>query len=126
MTDTEHDVEVAPELAALNLPDRTDGPGAAVMLAAGIGVFVLGLLTVLAVASGGIKDFLGSWAGDAGVGPLAGKTTIASIAFLGSWAAFGFAWKDKHIDIKKMFWIGLVLGSLGAVGTFPPFFELFH
>jgi hypothetical protein len=126
MTDTHHDADIAPELAALNLEDRKDGPGAAVMLAAGIGVFVLGLFTVLAVASGGIKDFLGAFAGDAGVGPLAGKTTLASIAFFASWAGFGFAWKDKDIDIKKMFWIGLVLGTLGAIGTFPPFFELFH
>lgn len=126
MTNTHHDADIAPELTALNLEDRSDGPGAAVMLAAGIGIFVLGLFTVLSEASSGIHDFLGSMAGDSNVGPLAGKTILASIAFFGSWAGFGFAWKNKDIDIKKMFWIGLVLGTLGALGTFPPFFTAFH
>jgi fluoride ion exporter CrcB/FEX len=123
---TAHDVDVAPELAALNLADKPDGPGAAAMLAAGIGIFVLGFLTTFAVISTGLHDFLAKWEWGQGVGPLAGKTTIASLAFFASWGALHLAWRDKDIDIKKIFMIGLILGLLGAVGTFPTFFEAFE
>jgi hypothetical protein len=51
-------VKVAPELEGLNLTDKPDGPGAAVMISAGIGIFVLGLLTTLAVISADVKSFL--------------------------------------------------------------------
>ncbi len=123
---TAHDVDVAPELAALNLADRPDGPGAAAMLAAGIGIFVLGFLTTVAVISTWLHDFLAKWEWGQGVGPLAGKTTIASLAFFASWSGLHIAWRDKDVDIKKIFMIGLILGLLGAVGTFPTFFEAFE
>jgi len=120
-----HDAEVAPEIAALNLEDKPDGPGAAVMLAAGIGIFVLGLTVILAELSAGIAGFLSDFQGSRGVGSLAGKSTLAMLAFFGSWAGLHYAWRDKDVDIKKMFQIGLILGLLGALFTFPPFFELF-
>ena len=44
------------------------------MVSAGFGIFVLGLLTTLAEASEGIKDFLEDFQGSVDVGPLAGKT----------------------------------------------------
>ena len=125
-THTDHDIEVAPELAGLDLVDKPDGPGAAAMLAAGIGVFVLGFLTTAAVISSSVKDFLLKWEWGQGVGPLAGKTTLASIAFFGSWLVFHLLWRHKDVDIKKVFTIGLVLGLLGALGAFPTFFEAFE
>jgi hypothetical protein len=123
---TAHDVEIAPELAALNLADKPDGPGAAAMLAAGIGIFTLGVLTTGAVISTWLHDFLAKWAWGQGVGPLAGKTTIASLAFFASWGVLHLVWRDKDVDIKKIFTIGLILGLLGAVMTFPTFFEAFE
>ncbi len=120
-----HDAEIAPEIAALNLEDKPDGPGAAAMVAAGIGVFTLGLTIILAELSTGIHDFLEAFQGSRGVGALAGKSTVAMIVWLGSWAALHYAWRVKDIDIKKMFKVGMVLGLIGAVFTFPPFFELF-
>ncbi|MCZ7526519.1 MAG: hypothetical protein M5U14_09185 [Acidimicrobiia bacterium] len=123
---THHDAEVAPELAALDLPDKPDGPAAATMVAAGIGIFVLGLLTTLAAASESVADFLADFQGSVGVGPLAGKTTLAMIAWLVSWAALGALWWRKDVDIRTAFWIGVALGALGAVGTFPTFFEAFE
>jgi hypothetical protein len=120
-----HDAEIAPEIAALNLEDKPDGPGAAAMLAAGIGVLTLGLTIILAELSTGIHDFLENFQGSRGVGTLAGKSTVAMIVWLGSWAGLHYVWRDKDIDIKKMFNVGLVLGLIGALFTFPPFFELF-
>jgi len=95
------------------------------MIAAGVGVFMMGLLTVLAEASEGIGSFLGSFDLGLGVGSLAGKSTISVITFLGSWAVLHLLWKDKDVNLKTAFYIGLGLGVVGMIFMFPPFFTLF-
>lgn len=122
---THHDTDVASELAPLHLTDKPDGPGAAMMISAGIGIFVLGLLTVLAELSTGINDWLTTWDGGNGVGALAGKTTIASIAYFGSLILMWALWRNKDVNIKTAFYVGFGLGVLGAIGTFPTFFQMF-
>ena len=124
-TTAHHGEQDIPELAALELPDVVDGPGAAAMLSAGIGVFVLGLLTVLSEASTSIHDFLEDFQGSVAVGPLAGKVILAMLAYFASWALLWVLWRKRDIDIQLMFWIGLGLGVAGAIGTFPPFFTAF-
>jgi len=125
MTNTKTDVQVAPELAELNLADKPDGPGAAAMLATGIGIFVLGLFTILSEMSEPIHDLLGNMDFGVGVGPLAGKSIFGVIGFFGSWAVLHTMWKNKDVDIKRMFWIGLILGVLGAIFMLPPVFLAF-
>ncbi|HKX76468.1 MAG TPA: hypothetical protein VJR05_13875 [Acidimicrobiia bacterium] len=125
MTTTHHDTEIAPELAGLGLVDKPDGPGAAAMVAAGFGIFVLGLLTTLNEMSEAIHSFLDAFDGDFGVGPLSGKTTVATIAFFVSWVVLGGAWRRKNVDLKKSFWWGLALGVVGTVLMFPPLFQAF-
>ncbi len=120
------DVGVAPELEGLHLEDKPDGPAAAAMIAAGVGVFVLGLLTTGAVISSGLKSFLAWWEWGQGVGPLAGKATLAVLVWLICWGILNALWKNKDADLKKAFNIGLVLGILGAIMTFPLFFDIFH
>ncbi len=120
-----HDEATAPELAEFDLPARPDGPGAAAMLAAGIGIFALGLFTTLNEASTALHDWFGKWEFGRGVGPLAGKTTLAVIVWAVAWLALHAAWRKKDVDLRPMFWIGLILGILGAIGTFPPFFTAF-
>ena len=120
------DVEVAPELAGLELADIPDGPAAATFLAAGIGVFTLGLLTTLAVINGNLKDFLADFQGSVGVGPLAGKTIVSVVVWAVAWLVLSLLWWRRDVDVRKAFWIGLVLGVLGAIGTFPTFFEAFE
>jgi fluoride ion exporter CrcB/FEX len=120
-----HDDELAPELADLHLTDRPDGPGAAMMISAGIGIFVLGLLTVLAEASSDLKTWLQKWEWGVGVGPLAGKTSIASLAYVVSLVVLWLAWRHRNADLRKAFYVGVVLGLLGAIGTFPTFFQAF-
>lgn len=124
---TKHYDEVvsAPELEPLNLEDKPDGPGAAMMISAGIGIFVLGILTVIAEFNTAAKNFLQWWQWGVGAGPLAGKTTLAVLAFILSLIVLWAVWRRKDVNIKKAFYIGLVLGILGAVGTFPTFFQLF-
>lgn len=119
------DSDIAPELAPLHLTDKPDGPGAAMVISAGLGFFVVGLLTILAEMSEDFGTWLGKWSGDAGVGALAGKTTIASLVYFAALALLWAMWRKKDVDIKKAFYLGLTLGILGAIATFPPFFVLF-
>jgi hypothetical protein len=48
------------------------------------------------------------------------------LAWLISWLILDVLWRKKDVEMKPAFYIGLTLGILGAIGTFPPFFELFH
>ena len=115
----------SPELAALNPADKPDGPVAAMMISAGFGVFVLGFLTVLAEASAGANTWLASWQWGQGVGALAGKSTVSSLLYFASLALLWAMWRNKEVDLKKAFYIGLGLGVLGVIGTFPTFFQMF-
>ena len=125
MATTHHDDELAPELAGLQLADRPDGPGAAMMISAGFGIFVLGLLTVLAEASAGVKTWLEKWQWGVGLGALAGKTTVASIAYIISLVVLWVIWRAKDVNLKTAFYSGLVLGVIGAIATYPPIFTKF-
>lgn len=120
-----HDEERAHELVELDLEDKPDGPAAAASLAAGIGLFALGLFTVLSEVSGPIHDWLEAWDFDQGVGPLAGKTILAVIAWAASWIVLGIVLRKRDVNIKAWFLFSLALGILGALGTFPPIFLSF-
>ncbi|HLA92643.1 MAG TPA: hypothetical protein VJO36_03785 [Actinomycetota bacterium] len=119
------DYEKSPEIAELRLEERPDGPGAAAILAGAIGVFALGLLTVLAEASVEIHDWLETWEFGQGVGPLAGKTTLAVIVWLVSWGALALGLRGKEVELKRWIWASAILGILGVLGTFPPIFTAF-
>ena len=102
--------------------DRPTGPVAAAVLATGIGIFALGLLTTLSEASTGVADAL-AWSDD--VGPLSGKTILAVIAFFGSWAVLHLVWRRQNPPLRPILIAAGVLIALGIVGTFPTFFEAF-
>jgi hypothetical protein len=103
-------------------PVRPNGPVAAVLLATGIGSLVLAVLVVWAEAS---ESFAASLAYSDRVGPLAGKTTWAVVAFLVSWAGLHVYLRRRDVDLHKIWLITLALLALGLLGTFSPFFELF-
>lgn len=108
--------------------DKPNGPAAAVVLAAGIGSFVLGLMVTLAEASVDIKNFLDfskNYGLGSGVGPLSGKVILACAAFFLSWIGFGYAWRDKDVNFRTIFVSAMVLLALGFALTFPPIFVLF-
>ena len=103
-------------------PVRPNGPVAAAVLAAGIGSLVLAVLVVIAEAS---VSFADSLAYSDRVGPLAGKTIWAVVAFLGSWLGLGIALRNREVDLRKVTVVAAVLIALALIGTFSPFFELF-
>jgi hypothetical protein len=109
-------------LSVPGVTDKGNGPAVAAMIAAGIGSLTMGVFTTLAEASASIKDFL-AWT-DA-VGPLAGKTGMAVIAWLVSWAILHVLYRNRSASIQRALIITLVLVGLGFVMTFPTFFQAF-
>jgi len=101
---------------------KPNGPVAAAMLAAGIGCFVLGLMTTLAEAS---EDVANALRLIPAVGPLSGKVVVGTLAFALSWLVAGLVLRGKNVRFAPFFAATLVLVALGFLLTFPPFFMLF-
>ena len=101
---------------------RPFGPAAAMLLAAGLGTFILGLLTTLAEASTGIKDGL-QW--NDRVGPLSGKTIIAAAVFFGGWGLLTGALRRSDPPWRTVVYATGALVALGLLMTFPTFFQAF-
>lgn len=110
------------ETSELQEIDRPTGPVAAAVLAAGIGAFVLGLLTTLSEASTDVHDFL-EFSTD--VGPLSGKTILAVVAYFGSWGILHLVWRRENPPLRPILITTAVLIGLGILGTFPTFFQAF-
>lgn len=115
---TERDVLVGDEAAVA----KPDGPLAAVLLAAGIGSFALGLVTTLAEAS---MEFRERLILDAGVGPLSGKTVWATVIFVIAWVVLHVMWRERDRMLRAATIAFVVLTLLGLLGTFPIFFQTF-
>lgn len=106
----------------LEYADKPEGPVAAAILAGGVGTLALGILTTLAEASTGFKDFLNLYDP---VGPLSGKTSGAVLVWLVAWGVLHMMYKDKEIESRKALTAALFMIGLGVIGTFPIFFQLF-
>ncbi|NUT55888.1 MAG: hypothetical protein HOQ03_07895 [Thermoleophilia bacterium] len=99
---------------------RPSGPAAAVVLAAGLGAFTLGLLSVLTAASGAVSDALTL---SDRVGNLSGVTTATGAVFFAAWLGLGVAWRHADPPLGRVVAAAGVLIGLALVGTFPPFFN---
>jgi hypothetical protein len=116
--------EIQWQAQELNIVERSNGPAVAALIAAGIGVLVLGILTTWGAAST-------SFANDVlniknRVGPLSGKTTFAVLAYLVSWAVLSIPLWKKNISLNTALLITAALVAAGFVGTFPKFFQAFE
>ena len=109
--------------AAAAVATRPNGPVAAVMLATGIGVLVLGILTTVTEASEGLHEFLEF---SERVGPLSGKTILAAAAFLLSWGGLHLALREREMEWRTVTIAMVAMNAAGFVLTFPPFFQLFE
>ena len=101
---------------------RSTGPGAAAVVAAGIGTFTIGLMASLAVMSASLNNAL-NWYNP--TGPLSGKTGVGVAAWLLAWVILHAAWKSKNVNFGRAFSWALALVLLGFLLTFPPVFDLF-
>jgi hypothetical protein len=114
--------ETALREQGVEFPDKPEGPIAAAIVAGGIGCLALGVLVTLAEVSTSFKDWL-NWNDD--VGPLSGKTVMTVIVWLIAWAALYLVYRNKPIETRRALIVALVLVALGALGTFPTFFQSF-
>ena len=111
------DTLVEPRLGPL-----PNGPAAAAVLAAGIGCFALGLLTVLSTAFTPLANVLEFYRP---TGPLTGVSTLAVVVWLIAWLVYHRLWREKQMRFTTVLVVTLVLILLGVIGTFPPFYNLF-
>jgi hypothetical protein len=116
-TPTPADDRTVPAVGAPN------GAAAAAIVAAGIGALALGLAIVLADAS----PTANSWFSfHDPVGPLAGKTTVATAIYVIAWLVLHLRWRSRVIDPGRVLTATLYLMAAALVLTFPPFYTLFH
>ena len=120
--------QVEPNNASeLEASEKPSGPGAAAIIAAGIGSLVMGIMVSLAEYSVDIKNFLDfskNYGLGSGVGPLSGKVIVAVLAYVISWAILFFVWRRREINVRKAFLWTIVLVGFGFALTFPPIFLL--
>jgi len=99
-----------------------NGEAGAAILAAGIGCLTMGLLTAVAAIWGSLHTFLQFYPP---AGSITGITIVMVIAWLASWFVLYRFWKDKQVNLIKVFVLTLAFILLGVVGIFPPFIHLF-
>lgn len=75
-------------------PLLTNGSGAATILSAGVGCFVLAVLAILGDKSAFVKSSLVFYKP---TGPLSGVTTVAILVWLFSWGLFEWRWRKKTV-----------------------------
>lgn len=97
------------------------GPGAAAILAAGIGSAALGILALAGDASDAINKFLNFYKP---TGALSGVSSLAIIIWLIAWFVLARLWGTKTVDVVKINIISFVLLAVGFFLTFPPFMDL--
>ena len=99
----------------------TNGPGAAAVLAAGVGAAALGVFAVLGDMWPAFKKLMIFYKP---TGPLSGVTTSAVIVWLLAWAMLEWRWKQKTVRIGRVTVVACVLLVVGLLLTFPPFADL--
>lgn len=114
-----HTVSVAPSVAPSGRATVPNGAGAASLLAAGIGAFALGGLVLLNEAS-----LLTIPALYAPAGGLSGRTTVATLVWLGVWRVLHHRWKERTVGMRVTCGAALALTLAGLVATFPPVWRL--
>jgi hypothetical protein len=102
------------------VPELPNGPAAAAILGAGLGVFYLGFLTTLTEMAVGVHDWL---IFQDRVGPLSGKTTMAGVAWLVSWGLLAAVLWKRDVPLGAVVLLAAVLIVVGNVFMFPPVFE---
>jgi len=98
-----------------------NGPGAAAILAAGIGCAAMGILAFAGDASDAIGKALNFYNP---TGTLSGVTTLAILVWLAAWFLLNRAWRARTVAIARVNVAAFALLAVGFVLTFPPFMDL--
>ena len=113
-----HNPSAVPTAVVSDLPN---GPGAAAILSAGLGCFLLSVFAVLADASKPVAKFFTYYVP---TGPLSGVTTTAILLWLLTWFVLARMWRHRTVALVKINVAAFVFLLLGILLTFPPFADL--
>lgn len=110
------------QTSGMSAASPPNGPGAAAVLAAGVGCFTLGVVAVLADKLPRFARLLNLYPP---TGPLSGVSTSAIIVWLAVWAVLHLLWRKRNVELHTTTRIALMLLACGALLTFPPVGDLF-
>jgi hypothetical protein len=102
---------------------RPNGAAAAAILAASVGVFVIGLLTTLGESIHSIGNWL-NWYNP--TGSLSGKTTMGVIVWLVVWVGAHYLLRRQEVNLTRPVQIAALLLIVGLVLMFPLVFQAFE
>ncbi len=108
--------------ATPNVRNFPNGGGAAAILAAGIGSFMISVFAILGDQSAFFKKLFVFYKP---TGPLSGVTTCAIVVWLLAWLILHRRWHDRMLTMKPISNAALILLILGLLLTFPPIADLF-
>ncbi len=104
------------------VPALTNGSGAAAILAASIGSFVLAVLAIAGDKLPAVKTELIFYKP---TGPLSGVSTVALLAWLLTWGVLEARWRKKTVGLGRVCTIAFTLLVLSFLLTFPPIADMF-
>jgi hypothetical protein len=107
---------------AVSAHDFPNGSGAAAVLAAGIGSFLVAIFALVADKSAAIKSLMIFYKP---TGPLSGVTTSAIVVWLIAWLVLDRRWRSRTVAMGRVRTVALVLLILAVLLTFPPIADLF-
>lgn len=98
-----------------------NGPGAAAILAAGIGCATLGILALAGDAFSPINKLLNFYNPS---GALSGVSTVAIVVWLVTWFFLGRRWAARTVAMANVNIAAFALLAVGVLLTFPPVMDL--
>ncbi|MFE9446139.1 hypothetical protein ACFYO2_46225 [Streptomyces sp. NPDC006602] len=107
--------------AASDADGAVPGSAAAALLACGVASTVLGAAVVASDANLAAKEWFTL---HEGVGPLAGKTTLATVAYLLSWLVLHVALRRRTVRGRTTVIATAALVTVGLLFTFPPIYQI--
>jgi asparagine N-glycosylation enzyme membrane subunit Stt3 len=113
-----NDTTTMTKTAATIMPESIpNGPGAAAVLAAGIGCAALGILALANDAFPALNKLLNFYKPSGG---LSGVSTVAVIVWLVAWFLLSRNWATKTVGMAKVNIVSFALLAVGVLLTFPP------
>jgi hypothetical protein len=98
-----------------------NGSGAAAVLAAGVGSFMVGAFGILADKVDGLHRLMNIYRP---TGPLSGVIATAILAWLITWVSLEMRWRNQDVALARINTLAFLLLGLGLLLTFPPVVDL--
>jgi hypothetical protein len=101
--------------------DVPSGPGAAAILAAGVGALALGVFACAGDGFPAVRKAFNLWPAS---GPLSGVSTAAVVVWLLTWLGLGAWWERRDVNLARINFLAFTMLLAGMLLAFPPFMDL--